>query len=255
MSSSFVLPESFLEEVRKSRLSYLAKDGSMRVLPFVGGGSVDAGIEGEGETESASGEGSEGKSEEPDKEEQDDSEDDEGNGLPENVKEIIRKNRAATRAAERRLQAATKQAEAAQRKVKEYEDRDKTELEKLTERAETAEQRLAEVMQQNKAMALRSAFLAESGIDWVDPEDAVEMAMSKYGLSEVEVNDAGKADQAAVKSIIKTLSKDKPYLVNKEDSKQGPSGGAFNGSKGGKPAADKAGLAQKYPALRGRQKS
>lgn len=273
------LPASFLEamaEYQRNPLSVLRRNFPP-YLPFIAGGAPEDG-DGAGSGDGSGNDGNSGGSGGADgdgnsgtgdgagtgNDADDDDDDDADEGLPDNIKSILRKNRKATREAERRAERAEREAKAAADKAKEYDDRDKSELQKAQDRTKELETENAKLRDDNKAVSLRSAFLAHTGVTWVDPEDALELAMRKYGLSELEVSDAGTVDAKKLGKIVKDMAAEKGYLVKTGDGAGGgkggdagkgqASGGAFNGGsgKGDGKSVDK--LANKYPAMRGRRR-
>jgi hypothetical protein len=268
--SKFVLPESFLEAARAAAASPLYFESKRRGLvriPFVGG-AEDNGEGGEGGSEGdqgdRSGSGADGGSgsgesggDGEDSEGAGDGDEDEMSGLPDNVKEILRKNRAATRKAEQAKAAAETAAAEATAKVKEYADRDKSELEKAQERAATAEQTAADEKAKGQRLALRGAFLASDKYTWVNPEDALDMALLRFDLGSLEVDADGRVDRKKLDAILKRMADEKTYLVKKEDDEgagKGASGGSFNGGKSNAKAKNEGALAARYPAMAGRRK-
>lgn len=265
-SPEFVLPESFLEAARRPANAvpfFIGKRGHVIRVPFIGGGSQPPGEGGSGDGgEGGTGEGEGGtdnKGDDSGTEDDADEDAEEGDAeLPETVKAVLRKNRAATRAAEKALAKAEKAKEAAEKKAKEYEDKNKTALERAEERATTAEKAVADLKTASQGTALRAAFLQNTGVAWADVDDAFDAAMSKFGLADLEVGDNGRVDSKKVDKIIKQLAKDKPHLVKAAETGTGSTGGSFNGNRGGGTSGggkDKAALAKKYPALRGRSDS
>lgn len=263
-SADIVLSDEFLKEAANYRrnhpLTFTGKRGLV-VVPFIAGGAPEPG-EGEGGTgetgeagETGSGDAEGGGVDEEGAGDDDTGSDEsaEEDGLPEAVKTVLRKNRAATRAAEKAARKAQAEAAKAMAKAKEYEDRDKSELDRANERAEAAEKALAEARANGQVLALRTAFLQNSAVSWADAEDAYDIAMNKFDLGEVEVSESGSVDKKKVAEIVKRMAKEKPHLVSTDAAApQGKTGGAFNNKGGTAPAGDQAALAKKYPALRGR---
>lgn len=261
------LPASFLEAVTeycRSPVTFLSKTGRIVALPFVGGGAPDdddndkPGDGGDGNGTGADGGDGTGTGNDADADDDDD-DDDGDDGLPDSVKAILRKNRKEARDARKAAAAAAKAVEDANAKVRKYEDRDKSDLDKFKERAEQAEARAAELEKANKTIALRAAFLADTSVAWVDPEDALELAFRKYGLQDLDVDDATGtvADRKALRKVIKDLSSEKAYLVKSADSdgdSKRPSGAKFNGGGKQKSGDDTEALARKYPAMQGRRR-
>jgi len=269
-SFSSMLPKSFLESVEQYRispLSYVRKDGSLAYLPFVGGGAEDddndAGA-GSG-SDDKGGAGAEGSNETGD----DSDEDEDADGaMPDNIKKILLKNRRITRDAEAAKRAAEKAAAEALAKAKEYEDKDKSELEKLTAERDELKAEREKLAADNKRLALQQAFHNDKSVTWKDPEDALDLALSKYGLGDVEISEDGRVDAKAIKKLVKELSSDKSYLVESEagtggddkgqqdkGKKHGPSGRSYNGGKSGDKAKDEAAMRRRFPAMGGRRRT
>lgn len=264
VNGSVTLPASFLqalEEARRNPQSFIAKSGQVKFLPFVGGGAEGdasdppaAGATG-GESSDDSGQSGTDGGQNADSDTEDAEEGDEG--LPDNIKAILQKNRREAREAKRKAEEAERKAADAEARAKGYEDRDKSDLEKAQETAAAATKRADELEAANKWLALRSAFLADNSVAWVDPDDALEMALNKFGLGDLEVGSNGAVDRKALRKILADMAKEKDYMVKKEAAGGGtPSGAAFNGGKGSKPKAnDEAAMVAKFPAMRGRTKT
>lgn len=155
----------------------------------------------------------------------------------------------------RRMQAADRAKSAAELKVREFENKNKTELEKaqsdlaeVTAKAEAAEKALLETRIHNK-------FLASNKYNWHDPETALKL----LDLADVEVKEDGSVD--GLDKAIESLAKAKPFLVNGDGKKQEPKNNGGQG--GGRPSGsqppangggkdrdkDRARLLEKYPQL------
>jgi len=264
--SKFLLPASFLEAARAAAASPLyfeSKRGGLVRVPFVGGAADngeggDDGTEGSqgGESGSEDGSGESSGTTEDDSEGAGNGDEDEMSGLPDNVKEILRKNRAATRKAQAEKEAAERAAAEAAAKVKEYTDRDKSELEKAQERAAEAEKNAAAESEKSKRLALRGAFLSDDSYSWVDPEDAFDMARNRFNLDSLEVDEDGRVDRKKLKAILKTMADEKTYLVKQKDGAgKGASGAKLNGGKGsGDKGKNETVHVRRYPAMAGRRK-
>lgn len=267
-SFSSMLPASFLEAVegyRKNPLSYVRKDGSLAYLPFVGGGATDDDDAGtDDKDDGTSGKDGADDKGEGDNDTGDDEDDDDADGaMPDNIKAILRKNRNATRDAQRLLADAKKAQEAAEAKAKQYEDKDKSDLERLKGDNESLNQKNEKLEATNKRLVLQQAFLNNKSVAWVDPEDALDMALARFGLGDVEIGDAGEVDRKVVSKIIKEMAAEKKYLVKSEDAtgegsgtkeKQGASGKSYNsGKSGAQKGKDEAAMAKRYPAMGGRR--
>lgn len=108
----------------------------------------------------------------------------------------------------------------------------------------------------NAALTMQVAFLTTDvkGVVWKDPEAALRLA----DLSDVDIDpETGKVDKRALLAALKTLAKDRPYLVQEKekpadtDDTDETSGSAMHGSRKGKKTAavDKTALARRFPAL------
>ena len=148
-------------------------------------------------------------------------------------------------ALQRRMQAADRAKAAAEAKVKEFETKDLSELEKaktdLAEAREAVSQRDARVSD----LQLELAFFKSNKVQWHDPA----LARKEIDMSLVTVEDDGTVK--GMDKALEKLAKDKPFLVKTEEKKQA-SGASFNGGGGKKVTTDKEKLAAKFPALRGR---
>ena len=123
--------------------------------------------------------------------------------------------------------------EAAEKKLRDIEDADKSEL-------EIAKRDLTELQEKTKAypetlnaLRIENAFLKLSGYDWHDPDDALEY-LRKTG--EVTIDDDGTVD--GLEQAVKDLAKKKPYLLkseeeNEEESRQRRTSGARGSSGAG----------------------
>lgn len=113
------------------------------------------------------------------------------------------------------LSAADKNRSAAEQKLKELEDAKKDELTKTTERVQELEKQHEQDAKQIAELQLQNAFLvADTGITWHDPGDALALAERKGYLDGVVVD--GKVDSAALATKLKEMSKAHSYLVKSE---------------------------------------
>jgi len=110
----------------------------------------------------------------------------------------------------RALGKANKEAETLRRRLKEFEDRDKTDLQKAQERADAAEQRATELEGKRKTDNTRTAIIAAAATAGaVDPE-------AVYRLMDVDtlaVGDDGTPTNPA--SAVAKVLRDKPYLAGR----------------------------------------
>lgn len=95
----------------------------------------------------------------------------------------------------------------AERKLKEYEDRDKTELQKLQDAVAERDAQLADLPKQARTQAIRFASQATSA-GFLDPEDAL------LNLADVDLSDSD-----AVKAALEELAERKPHLVRQDKKK------------------------------------
>lgn len=150
-----------------------------------------------------------------------------------------------------RMKAADQNAAQLQQKLRQFEDKDKSELEKATR--DLQEQMTAREAAEKELYQLRlhNKFLASNKITWHDPETALAL----LDTSEVVIEEGGKV--VGLEDAITKLAKAKPFLVKEEKSGGGSSGGGrpsgsqppSNPKGNGKDAAELTRLRQKYPAL------
>lgn len=121
----------------------------------------------------------------------------------------------AERAEARKAAAAEKKrADELAKKVAEFEDRDKSDLEK----AQAAAERAAEIAAKATLRAVTAEVKAAAG-DFADPEDAVAFLQSK--ISEYGV-DAGDIDTEAIAADLADLLERKPHLRKRESAPEQP---------------------------------
>lgn len=143
-----------------------------------------------------------------------------------------------------RMQAADRRATTAEAKVKEYDDKNKTELERAQEEAKVEREKAATATEKVRSSAIRTAFLLDSSVTWHDPSDALRFA----DLSDVEVDDEGVVtNPKVIAGAIAKVAKDKPYLVKTTTEASGSGGNS--GRKGDDKTPDKAKLAARFPAM------
>lgn len=163
-----------------------------------------------------------------------------------------------------RMQAADRRASSLEGKLREYEDRDKTETQRLQGQVESLTAENEELKKRVAAANRDNAFLKSNGVTWHDAD----VALSKIQWDIVTGED-GEVDLKLLKKEIERVAKDAPYLVkttqsNGSGSGSGEGNGAGTsrqqGASGHHPgnnsgqatgsAADRAALEKKYPALR-----
>lgn len=148
----------------------------------------------------------------------------------------------------KQLSASDKNRTEAEKRLKAIEDSKKDELTKATERAEELEKTVSSQAKELADMRLQNAFLlADTGITWHDPADALALAERQGYLTEV-VDDKGAVDAGKLRTKLKELAKAKPHLVkdgkqdqqqDKDKAKQPPTGSKVgNSGSGGKSEPD-----------------
>jgi hypothetical protein len=155
-------------------------------------------------------------------------------------------------AADRKRDEAEKARDAALAKLKEIEDKDKSELERTTERVKQLEQQAQQDKGEISKLRLENAFLTVNEVLWHDNEDALRAARDGGYLEQV-VKDDGTIDQDKLKRQLKSLADKKKYLVKTEqEPPQPPSGaGVGSGGRGGSQGnPDETKLRERYSRLR-----
>lgn len=139
---------------------------------------------------------------------------------------------------------------------KEEQDRKgRTEVENLQKDLADRDSKIEALVEANKKLVVKNAFLQEQGYAWHNPE----RALSSVDLSDVEVNEDGTVKNPdALKSAIKKLAEDEPYMLKKEEKedparKPSSTGNPPKTSNAQQTAEQKRkALEAKYPALRTR---
>lgn len=147
-----------------------------------------------------------------------------------------------------RMVAADKNTAEALKKVKEYEDKDKSETERLSGQVEELTKANETLAEENKRLKFDNAFALNSKHSWQDPEIVLGLVRNH---AEVTIEDDG-----TVKGLDKALediSKTKPFLLkDKEDTEENSSASGTStgaGRKKDKTSVDQDSLRKKYPAL------
>lgn len=169
-----------------------------------------------------------------------------------------------------RMQAADKNHAAAQQRVKELEDKDKSDLEKAQAEAQAAKDEAAKLKQNQTDMLTSNSFLTvKDSPTWHNTSAALKLL--DRSLITIEDDGTVKGMEAAVKK----LQTDHPYLVKPAEPGDGkqqqqggggqggggqgggqrPSGSSNNGQGGGGKGPDRKELEKRFPALRGRARS
>lgn len=153
------------------------------------------------------------------------------------------------RAADRAKSAAEQALALAQAQLREYEDKDKTELQKAQRDAQEAAARAEAAEASLKKERINNAFLLNNTVAWHNPQTALNL----LDLSDVTISEDGTVK--GIDKAIEALQKSDPYLVKPKDDTKGddlgPSGSQVgSGSKDGKGKTSREALLEKYPALR-----
>jgi hypothetical protein len=160
-----------------------------------------------------------------------------------------------------RMKAADRNAAQALAKLKELEEKDLSEQEKIAKRLPELEETVSKLAEENKGLKAKVAFLGLDGFSWHDPD----VALGQVDLSEA-IDAEGNVDKTALKKAAEKLAKEKTFLVKSANDDKGGSGGkggqgggsgqgssgsnVGSGGKGGTGNGnDEASLRQKYPAL------
>lgn len=126
------------------------------------------------------------------------------------------------RATERELKnsADYKAAQDALKKLKDIEDQQKSETEKLTERATKAEQLADERAKRYKAALIKADFVAQASAEGV-PADRIDDAYQLAALDGVTVDEENDRVSGVDKAVVQLL-KDKPWLVGADGKRAAP---------------------------------
>lgn len=147
-----------------------------------------------------------------------------------------------------RMQNADRAKLAAEQKIREFEDKDRSELEKAQRDLAEVEQERDALKTQVSDLRIHNAFLVSNRYEWNNPQTALRLA----DLSEVTIGDDGKV--VGLDAALEKLSKSDPYLLKPSepegDSGGTPTGGAVGSGKANDGKLDRKRLEDKYPALR-----
>jgi predicted RNase H-like nuclease (RuvC/YqgF family) len=202
------------------------------VYPIMGGAEDD---QQESEQESKAGEESE--------EEEDHSEDDKSKDP--RIKELSAEN-ARRRHEAKRL---ADELEAAKAKLKEHEDADKSETEKLSAQVVELKERTAQLIKVNQELSIKNAFLADKKHAWRNPDSAMKL----LDLGEVEITNDGTVN--GLDKAIKKLAESDSYLLEQPDDEgsgkppRQASGERPPGKPAGKAEKTREDLVKRFPAL------
>lgn len=158
-----------------------------------------------------------------------------------------------------RMKAADRRAAELERRLKEFEDKDKSEGQRLAEENNALKETVADLTEKVRKSMLQNAFLTSSDYTWHDADAALALA----DLSEV-MDEDGEVNKKALKAALKALAESKPFLVKKQGD-EGDGGGSSSGGNGAsgsstgspknnsnKKGLTDAELARLYPALSSR---
>ena len=150
-----------------------------------------------------------------------------------------------------KLRDAEKLLEEQGKKLREIEDKDKSELEKAQRDLKEATEELGKLRKERKDFAVKMAFF-ESGAAALVKNAA--MVLKNLDLDGIEPDDDGQVDSKKIKSMTEAFLKEHPYMAADEEHSAGaggdqPSGRPNNGKKS-KDQVDYEALAKKFPALR-----
>jgi hypothetical protein len=141
------------------------------------------------------------------------------------------------------------------KKLKEYEDKDKSELEKAQRDLKDEQAARQALEAQVQTLSVKLAFF-ESGAAAQFRNS--ETALRLLDLKDLKPNEEGEVDSKEIKARAEALGKEQPYLLKDEDDSglgEGDgqaSGRSTQGTRSSKKDLDRAKLAEKYPALRDR---
>ncbi len=147
-----------------------------------------------------------------------------------------------------RMQAADRAKAAAEAKVKTFEDKDKTELERAAAERDEAKAETEALKESLNRSRIENAFASSKKYSWKNPETALKLA----DLSQVTIGEDGKVD--GLEKALEALAKSDPYLLDTEEDPAPKSRTAPGGTppKPDKNKARREELLKRYPALRGR---
>jgi predicted RNase H-like nuclease (RuvC/YqgF family) len=135
----------------------------------------------------------------------------------------------------------------AQARLKEIDDADKSETERLNSKITELEERNKALIAANKELSIKNAFLADKKHAWRNPDSALKL----LDLSEVDIDDDGKI--SGLDKAIKKLADSDSYLLEPTDEDTGlpkqPSGDRTRQQPKDKAAKSREDLIKRFPAL------
>lgn len=149
-----------------------------------------------------------------------------------------------------RMQAADRAKSAAEQKVKEYEDKGKTETERLGGQVQTLTEENTSLKDRINSLLFENAFALNTKQKWHDPAVVLEIVKKRDDIS---ISDDGTIK--GMDKALEDLAKTKPFLVNGEAEESGKNDPPASGSPVGSGRKEKSGkfddaaLRKKYPAL------
>jgi hypothetical protein len=156
----------------------------------------------------------------------------------------------------KRMQAADRRADDAEKKIREQEDAKKDDLTKAQDRVTELEQSVEEMTGTIRTLRLENAFLTSNKHTWHDSDIALNLAQSKGYIDSDIVAEDGSVDKVALGKALDRLAKEHGYLVKTEDKKKDdepggpsgePAGGRSDNSKDEK--ARRKALESRFPVL------
>lgn len=151
----------------------------------------------------------------------------------------------------RRMAAADRRADENAAKIKEFEDKNKSELERATEQADTVKQENDQLKTQVRSLQIGNAFLSSNKYTWHDPEDVLAEVQKEF--DKIETDENGVVTKKSLVAVLDNIAKRKPHWI--KPASNGPSGepgpGRSNNHKDDKTKRQE--LVDKFPALRKRR--
>lgn len=147
-----------------------------------------------------------------------------------------------------RMKAADRRASDLEKKVQQFEDANKSELEKAQTEKERAIQEAAKAASELKNLRLQNAFLSQAEVAWEDPNDAFLILQTQF-MEGVEVTEEGQV--LGIKDAVKKMAKAKPHLVKKAPGSTEATGSAQNGQrKGSNGTPNRDALVNRFPMMK-----
>jgi len=122
----------------------------------------------------------------------------------------------------KRMSMADARADKAEKRLREIDDQDKSELQKAQDENTALKEEVTTLRADLQRERLSNAFLGQTQHTWHKPMAALRLAQAEGYLGDV-VDDDGTVNEGALKSALAKLVKDNEFLI-KKDSPNGPSG-------------------------------